>query len=454
LVFLEPSRAGVVFARARAFFGEPTGAPLSERTVAAARQVLEGRRRGWYRYLAFAGPAIVASIAYMDPGNFATNIQAGARYGYGLLWVVMLANLIAMLFQALSAKLGIVTGSNLPEMCREEFARPTVIAMWVVSEVAAMATDLAEFLGGAIGLSLLFNIPLLSGMAVTAVVVYGILLFERRGFRPVELIIGSLIAVIALCYLVELFIAPVDWRSAALHSVLPQLADGQAVLLAVGIIGATVMPHAVYLHSGLTQARIPPRTEKEKGRIVRISNHEVIVALTIAGLVNLAMVVMASGAFHSGHPEVAEIETAYRTLSPILGGAAAGVFLISLLASGVSSSAVGTLAGQIIMQGFVGFRIPIWVRRLVTMVPAFIVVALGVDATSALVLSQVVLSLALPLPMIALIKFTGRSEIMGSYANSRLTQTAAIISAIAVLTLNLLLVLQTLGVSSMGLAGA
>jgi manganese transport protein len=453
LVFLEPSRAGMVLARARAVFGEPTGAPLSERTIAAAREVLEGRRRGGYRYLAFAGPAIVASIAYMDPGNFATNIQAGAKYGYGLLWVVMLANLIAMLFQALSAKLGIVTGRNLPEMCRQEFARPTVIAMWVVSEVAAMATDLAEFLGGAIGLALLLKVSLLSGMAVTAVVVYGILLFQRRGFRPVELIIGSLVGVIALCYLIELFIAPVSWRSAALHTVLPQLADGQAVLLAVGIIGATVMPHAVYLHSGLTQARILPRTENEKRRIVSISNHEVIIALTIAGLVNLAMVVMASGAFHSGHPEVAEIETAYRTLSPILGGAAAGVFLISLLASGVSSSAVGTLAGQMIMQGFVGFRIPIWVRRLVTMVPAFIVVGLGVDATSALVLSQIVLSLALPLPMIALIKFTGRSDIMGLFANSRLTQAAATTGAMVVLILNLLLVLQTLGVSSMGLAG-
>ena len=270
-----------------------------------------------------------------------------------------------------------MTGRNLAELCREEFPRPIVLAMWVVSEIAAMATDLAEFLGGSIGLALLFNIPLLGGMAVTAAAVFGILLFERRGFRPIELIIGGLVAVIALCYLIEIFVAPVDWGSVALHMVRPQIADSQTLVLAVGIIGATVMPHAVYLHSGLTQARIAARNESEKQKLVRISNHEVIAALTVAGLVNVAMVVMASAAFHSGHPEVAEIETAYHTLIPLFGGAAAGVFLVSLLASGVSSSTVGTLAGQMIMQGFVGFPIPIWVRRVVTMLPAFVVVGLG-----------------------------------------------------------------------------
>jgi manganese transport protein len=450
MVFLDPSHTDQVLARTRAFFGGPRPAPLTERTVAAARQVLDRQRLGWQRYLAFAGPAVVASIAYMDPGNFATNIQAGARYGYGLLWVVLLANVIAMLFQALSAKLGIVTGRNLAEICREEFPRPVVLAMWVVSEIAAMATDLAEFLGGSIGLSLLFNMPLLSGMAVTGVAVWGVLLFEGRGFRPLELIIGGLVAVIALCYLIEMFIAPVDWRSAALHMFVPQIADGQALVLVVGIIGATVMPHAVYLHSGLTQARIPPRNESEKRRLVRISNHEVIAALTVAGLVNIAMVLMASAAFHSGHPEVAEIETAYHTLIPLLGGAAAGVFLVSLLASGVSSSTVGTLAGQMIMQGFVGFRIPIWLRRLVTMLPAFAVVALGVDATEALVLSQVVLSITLPLPMIALILFTRRPDLMGRFANRRPTQAAAGIGAVIVLTLNAFLLAETFGISPIG----
>jgi manganese transport protein len=421
----------------------PKGASLSDRTVSAARSVLAGQRGGVGAYLAFAGPAVIASIAYMDPGNFATNIQAGAKYGYGLLWVVLLANLIAMLFQALSAKLGIVTGRNLAQMCREQFPRPVVWAMWVVSEIAAMATDLAEFLGGAIGLSLLFHIPLLAGMAVTAVVVYGILMFEGFGFRPIELIIGSLVTLIGLCYLVEMFIVPVDWAAAAVHTVVPQIADAGALLLAVGIIGATVMPHAVYLHSGLTQARMPVRDDNERRKLLRFSNQEVIIALAIAGLVNMAMVMMASSAFHAGHPEVAEIETAYHTLTPLLGIGAAGVFLFSLIASGISSSTVGTMAGQMVMQGFVGFRIPIWIRRLVTMLPAFMIVALGANATKALVISQVVLSIALPLPMISLLIFTGRTDIMGAFANRKATHLAALVGAAVVLLLNLFLLVQT-----------
>jgi manganese transport protein len=426
---------------------------LTERTISVARQVLSGKRSGLRAYLAFVGPAVIASVAYMDPGNFATNIQAGAKYGYELLWVVLAANLIAMLFQGLSAKLGIVTGQNLAEMCRLHFPPPVVWAMWVISEIAAMATDLAEFLGGAIGLSLLFGIPLLAGMLVTGIIVYALLTFERLGFRPIELIIGGLVAVIAVCYLIEIFIAPVDWRSAALHAVLPRIADAQALLLAVGIIGATVMPHAIYLHSGLTQARTPTLDDRERRRLVRISNGEVIIALAIAGIVNIAMVMMASAAFHAGYSDVAEIETAYYTLAPLLGGAAAGVFLVSLLASGVSSSAVGTMAGQLIMQGFVGFRIPIWVRRLVTMLPAFVVVGLGVNATSALVISQVVLSIALPLPMIALLIFTRRADVMGQFANSRLTSISAIVATALVLLLNAVLILQTFGVAIPGLSG-
>jgi manganese transport protein len=425
---------------------------LTERNVSAARRVLTGQRRGIGGYFAFVGPAVIASIAYMDPGNFATNIQAGAKFGYGLLWVVLLANLIAMLFQSLSAKLGIVTGRNLAEMCRDHFSQPIVWVMWVISEIAAMATDLAEFLGGAIGLALLFQMPLLAGMGVTAVITYGILMFESSGFRPVELIIGSLVGIIGLCYLIEMFIAPVDWSAAALHTVLPQLADGDALLLAVGIIGATVMPHAIYLHSGLTQTRTPVNDDSERRKVLRFSNHEVIITLIIAGLVNMAMVMMASSAFHAGHSDVAEIETAYHTLVPLLGAGAAGVFLVSLIASGVSSSAVGTMAGQMIMQGFIRFRIPILVRRLVTMVPAFIVVALGVNVTNALVVSQVVLSIALPLPMIALLIFTRRVEIMGQFANGRLTTVAAIIATATVLLLNVVLILQTLGVPIPGLS--
>ena len=403
----------------------PLPKSLTDRTVAAARALVRGQHPGIGGYLAFGGPAVIASIAYMDPGNFATNIQAGAKYGYALLWVVLAANLIAMLFQALSAKLGIVTGRNLAEMCHDRFPKPVVYAMWVVSEMAAMATDLAEFLGGAIGLSLLFNMPLLAGMIVTAIVTYGILMIESRGFRPVELIIGSFVAIIAICYLIEMFIAPVDWGAAALGTVTPQIADAGALLLAVGIIGATVMPHAVYLHSGLTQGRIPAETDEEKRVVVRISNWEVLIALAAAGLVNMAMVMMAASAFHAGHSDVAEIETAYHTLTPLLGIGAAGVFLLSLIASGISSSVVGTMAGQMIMQGFVGFRIPIWLRRLITMLPAFVVVALGVNATMALVVSQVLLSIALPLPMIALVMFTRRPDVMGAFANGRLTNVVA-----------------------------
>ncbi|MBV8911553.1 MAG: Nramp family divalent metal transporter [Acetobacteraceae bacterium] len=416
---------------------------LSAQTVTGIQAALAGQRVGLRSALLFAGPAVIASVAYVDPGNFATNIQAGARYGYKLLWVVVLANAIAMLFQALSAKLGIVTGRNLAEMCREQFPRPIVYGLWVVSEVAAMATDLAEFLGGAVGLALLFHLPLLAGMGVTAVITYAILMTEGRGFRPIELIVGGLVGVISLCYLVEMFVSPVDWAAAAIGSVVPSLPEAAALTIAVGIIGATVMPHAVYLHSGLTQARVAVRNEAERRRLLRFSNREVVVALTLAGLVNMAMVAMASAAFHEGHSDVAEIETAYHTLAPLLGAGAASIFLLSLMASGISSSAVGTMAGQMIMQGFVRFAIPVWLRRLVTMLPAFAVVATGLEVTRALVISQVVLSFALPAPMIALLLFTRDRRIMGEHANGRVTQVAAIVGTVVVLLLNAVLLLQS-----------
>src|SRR5712671_281631 len=423
-------------------------ATLTDRAILAGSEALAGRRRGLRSLLPFAGPAVTASVAYMDPGNFATNIQAGAKFDYNLLWVVVVANVIAMLFQALSAKLGIVTGRNLAELCREQFPRPLVWGMWVVSEIGAMATDLAEFLGGAIGLSLLFGMPLLTGM-----VIYAILTLQRGGFRPIELLIGGLVGVTGASYLVELVIAPPDWSAVAFHAVVPRLDDGEAVLLAVGIVGATVMPHAIYLHSGLTQDRVVARTNGERRRLLQFSNREVVLALGLAGLVNMAMVAMAASVFHDGvHDDVAEIGTAYRTLIPILGSGAAGVFLVSLLASGLSSSAVGTMAGQVIMQGFVGFRIPLWLRRLVTMVPSFAVVALGFDATQALILSQVALSLILPVPMVALLILTRRRDVMGSYANGRFTSAAATAAAAIVLVLNLLLVLQIAGVPLPALA--
>jgi manganese transport protein len=395
----------------------------------------------------------MASVAYMDPGNFATNIQAGAKYNYNLLWVVLAANVIAMLFQALSAKLGIVTGRNLAELSRERFPRALVWAMWVVSEIGAMATDLAEFLGGAIGLSLSLGMPMLPGMVITGIATYAMLSLQRRGFRPIELLIGGLVGVIGASYLVELFIAPPDWSAAMFHTFVPRLDDGDAVLLAVGIIGATVMPHAIYMHSGFTQDRIVARTDHERHRLLRFSNREVMLALGLAGLVNMAMVAMAASVFHDGvHDDVAQIDTAYHTLMPVLGSCAAGVFLVSLIASGLSSSAVGTIAGQVIMQGFVGYQIPLWVRRLVTMVPSFIVVALGIDATRALISSQVALSLVLPVPMIALLILTRRRDIMGSCASGFLTMACATTAAAAVLMLNALLVLESLGVPLPGLA--
>jgi len=356
----------------------------------------------------------------------------------------VVANLIAMLFQALSAKLGIVSGRNLAELSRDLFPRRVVLAMWVASEFAAMATDLAEFLGGAIGLSLLLHLPLLVGMAVTGVITLAILSVQGSGFRPIELIIGAMVGVIGLCYLIELFIAPPDWGAALFHIAVPQLPDANAVTLSVGIIGATVMPHAIYLHSSLTQSRILTENDGEKSRLIRFSNREVLIALAFAGLVNMAMLMMAAGVFHDGvHNDIAEIQTAYTTLTPLLGAGAAGVFMLSLIVSGLSSSTVGTMAGQVIMQGFVKWTIPIWVRRVVTMVPAFIVVALGVDATTALVFSQVALSLALPVPMIALLIITNRRSVMGSFVNTKLLRTIALLATVIVICLNILLIYQT-----------
>jgi manganese transport protein len=419
--------------------------PVTDNAVVAVRRALEGKAYGWKTWLKLAGPAVIVSVAYIDPGNFATNIQAGARYGYSLLWVTLIASLVAMLFQALSARLGIVTGRNLAELSRDHLPMPVVLTMWVVSEVAAMATDLAEFLGGAIGLSLLFHMPLLASMVVTGIVTYGVLLLEKRGFRPLEIVVGTLVGVIGLCYLAELLMAHIHWPDVAESLVTYQLPDAQAANLAVGMIGATVMPHALFLHSGLTQSRVQARNETERAKLLKYSNREVAITLTIAGLINIAMIVMAAGAFHAGHAEVAEIETAYHTLVPVLGAASAGLFLLSLMASGVSSSVVGTMAGQMITQGFIRRQIPLWLRRVITMVPSFAVIALGVNATQALVDSQIVLSLALPFPMIALVWFTCRRDVMGSYRNSSTVRVLAILAVLAVLGLNVLLIVQAAG---------
>jgi manganese transport protein len=420
---------------------------LSDGTRHAAREALAGRRRGVRGFLPFAGPAIIASIAYIDPGNFATNIQGGAQFGYLLLWVVVLANGLAMLFQALSAKVGIVTEHSLPELCRLHFPRPLVLAMWVVSEIAAMATDLAETLGAAIGLSLLFGLSLVAGLLITFVVTLAILTLQSRGFRLIEMIIAGFVGVISLCYLIQMAIAPPDWAAFAFHSVVPQLAGPESLVLAVGIIGATVMPHAIYLHSSLVLNRVKAGSDADRRLILRYSNREVVLALGLAGLVNMAMLAVAAAVFHVGHADVATIETAYHTLVPLLGAGAGLVFMIALLASGLSSSVVGTMAGQVIMQDFVGFRIPLWVRRTATMVPALIVVALGVESTRALVMSQVVLSMALPVPMIALLVLSGRRDVMGDFANRRFVQAGAIAATVLVLGLNAVLLAQTAGIA-------
>ena len=416
----------------------------TERTRRAAREVLQGKRKGVRALLPFAGPAFIASVAYMDPGNFATNVQGGATFGYQLLWVVVFANITAMLFQALSAKIGIVTGKNLAEVCREQFARPVTIGMWIVSEIGAMATDLAESLGATIGLALLFHIPLLAGTIVTGAVTYALLTLQTKGFRQVESLIAGLVGVIAVCYVAETVLAHPDWGQIAYHVVVPWLGNRSALLLAVGVIGATVMPHAIYLHSSLTQDRIVAETPAQAKVIVRYSHIDVLVALGVAGVVNLAMMYMSAAVFHfGGHTEVASIESAYKTLTPLLGEAAAVIFLISLMASGISSSVVGTMAGQVIMQGFVDFSIPLWLRRVVTIVPTIVVVALGVNTTQALVMSQVVLSLVLPIPVVALMIFTNKRSLMGTHANRPTIMVLGAVAATVILCMNAVLLWQT-----------
>ncbi len=410
--------------------------------MAEATQVLKGKsRRGRFaRLLPFLGPAFVASVAYVDPGNFATNIEAGAHYGYLLLWVIVASNLMAMLIQALSAKLGIATGRNLAELCRDNFSRPVVWGMWVIAELVAMATDLAEFLGAALGFYLLFHIPLLPAALITGVVTLAILALERYGFRPVEAVITVLVGVIAVAYLIETVLGHPDWADAASHAFVPRFDGTESVLLAAGILGATVMPHVIFLHSALMQNRIVPIDRASARRIYRFERIDVLVAMLIAGAVNGAMLIMAAATFHQqGLQEIASIEEAYRTLTPLLGKAASTVFALSLLVAGLSSATVGTMAGQVIMQGFLHRTIPIWLRRLITMVPAIVVIGIGLDPTRTLVLSQVALSFGLPFALIPLVMFTMRRKIMGELVNHRVTTFIAWTTTALIVALNLFL---------------
>ncbi len=415
-------------------------------TVQAATEVLTGHstRRGLTRILPFMGPAIIASVAYMDPGNFATNIAGGAQFGYLLLWVVIASNLMAMLVQTLSAKLGIATGSNLADHCRERFPRWAVWALWALMELVAMATDLAEFLGAAVGFNLLLGVPLWLAGIMTAVVTFLILGLERRGFRPLEAVITALVGVIALSYLIETILSRPPWPQVA-QGLVPHFAGSESVLLATGILGATVMPHVIFLHSALTQGRVVVDDPQLKRRLFRYEVVDVTVAMGVAGLVNAAMLMMAAATFHA-HTEyqgVGTIQEAYKTLVPLLGTAASAIFAISLLASGLSSSAVGTMAGQIIMQSFLRHQIQPWIRRLVTMVPAMIVIFANLDPTKTLVISQVVLSFGLPFALVPLIMFTRRRDIMGELVNRRVTTIATSLVAGLIIFLNMYLLYQT-----------
>jgi manganese transport protein len=409
----------------------------------AARVLRGGPSRGW-RVLPFLGPAFVASVAYIDPGNFATNIAGGSQFGYTLIWVIVAANLMAMLIQTLSAKLGLATGRNLPEVCRERFSPRVAFALWLQAEAIAMATDLAEFLGAALGFHLLLGIGLFPAAVVTGITAFLILGLQRFGFRPFEAVIAGIVGVIGVCYVGELFYAKPAVGTVAKHAFVPQFAGSESVLLAVGILGATVMPHVIYLHSALTQERVRPESAEQAHRLYRFTRIDVVIAMTIAGLINAAMLITAASTFYkSGLLHVASLETAHRTLKGILGGASSMLFALALLCSGLSSSTVGTLAGQVVMQGFIRRQIPVWLRRLVTMFPALVVIGIGVDPSRTLVISQVVLSFGIPFALIPLVLFTSNRSLMGTLANHRVTTAVATVIVTLISALNVFLVVET-----------
>jgi manganese transport protein len=409
----------------------------------AARHSLEGRRRGVRRVWPFLGPAFVAAVAYIDPGNFATNISGGAQFGYLLLWVVLAANLIAMLVQTQSAKLGIATGKNLAELCRERFSRRTSIGLWLQAELVAMATDIAEVVGAALGLNLLFGIPLFPAGIIAGIGAFTILALQRMGFRRLEAGISVLVGIVVASFVYELFDASPDGGEVAKHLFVPGFAGTESILLATGIIGATVMPHVVYLHSALTQRRIVGRNEEEKKRILNFEKVDVVIALSLAGLVNLSMMIVAAALFHtSGLTDVDSIEGAYDNLGTLVSDNAAMVFGIALLASGFASSSVGTMAGQVVMQGFIRRRIPLFLRRAITLAPALFVLAIGLDPTDALVGSQVVLSFGIPFALVPLLLIAADKKVMGDLVNPRWLSALAGVLASLIIALNGFLLFQ------------
>jgi manganese transport protein len=415
--------------------------PGEAATLRAAQASLAGESKGMRGLWPFLGPAFIAAVAYIDPGNFATNIAGGAKYGYMLLWVVLAANLMAMLVQTLSAKLGIATGRNLPETCRDNFRRPVSIGLWIQAEAIAMATDLAEVLGAALGLHLLFGMPLFPAGLLAGAGAFGILALQRYGFRRLEAVVAGMVGVIVVAFAFEVVLARPDPGGIASHLFVPRFDGSESVLIAAGILGATVMPHVVYLHSALTQNRIPGRNEAEKRKIQRFERIDVIIAMTIAGFVNMSMLAIAAAVFFG--LGIDSIEDAYSSFEAELGSGAAILFGIALLASGFSSSSIGTMSGQVVMQGFIQRQIPLFVRRAITLAPALIVLAIGVDPSRALVISQVVLSFGIPFALVPLVIFTSRRDLMGSLVNTRLTNVAAWAIAAVIISLNLFLLYQT-----------
>jgi manganese transport protein len=409
----------------------------------AARASLEGRTRGFPRIWPFLGPAFIAAVAYIDPGNFATNIAGGAKFGYLLLWVVLAANLIAMVVQTQSAKLGIATGRNLPEACRALFSRRTSVGLWIQAEIVAMSTDIAEVVGAALALNLLFGIPLFPAGLIAGAVAFAILALQQRGFRRLEAVISGMVGIVVIGFAFEIISAKPDGGEVLKHLVVPGFGGTESVLLATGIIGATVMPHVIYLHSALTQRRVVGRNEREKRQILRFERIDVVIAMALAGLVNISMMAMAAGLFHtSGLVEVDNIEGAYDGLRDVLSSNAAVVFGIALLASGLASSSVGTMSGQVVMQGFIQRRIPIFLRRAITLAPALIVLGAGLPPTDALVISQVVLSFGIPFALVPLLVICAKPELMGSLASPRwLTAIAGTLAGL-IIALNVFLLEQ------------
>ncbi|MCA1820991.1 MAG: Nramp family divalent metal transporter [Pseudonocardiaceae bacterium] len=399
-----------------------------------------GRLRG---VVALLGPAFVAAVAYIDPGNFATNFSAGARYGYALLWVIVAANLMAMLVQYLSAKTGVATGRDLPELCREHLPRRVSTGLWVQAELVAMATDLAEFVGAAVGLNLLFDVPLFPAGLLTAIVAFAILALEQRGYRRFELAITGLLGIVFLGFAYDLLKVGADPARVA-SGLVPGFAGDDSVLLAAGIIGATVMPHVVYLHSALTKSRVVCRDDNERRELLRFQRLDVLVGLGVAGLTNMAMLFIAASLFHrTGTSGVDSIEAAHAGLGSLVGGGAALAFAVALLASGLSSSSVGTYAGQVVMQGFIRRRIPLFLRRGLTMLPALVVLALGLPTTESLVLSQIVLSFGIPFALVPMVLLTRRADVMGPFVNRPITTAAASGIATTIIALNVYLLYHT-----------